>query len=157
MDFGDIQVRYHSHNIVNGLSALPVPQNPMLEKRILTLSPIGKKLAGPYQLLGSHLGFWLYSGKIPLAKHCKWSWCIASTPKPYVRKKNFDFISHRKKVSWTISHAWRPSWILADNFFSPELPLGQLLTVHSGHLGEQLSAITQWGGMILRLNWSQLN
>ena len=51
MDFGDIQVRYHSHNIVNGLSALPVPQNPMLEKRILTLSPIGKKLAGPYHVL----------------------------------------------------------------------------------------------------------
>ena len=101
------------HNIVNGLSALPVPQNQMLEKIILTLSPIGIKLAGPYHILGGHLGFWRYPGKIPLAQHCKWSQCIASTPKPYARKKNFDFISHRKKVSRTISSAWRPSWILA--------------------------------------------
>ena len=53
------------------------------------------------------------SAKIPLAQHCKWFHCIASIPKPYPRKKNFEFISHRKKVSWTISRAWRPSWILA--------------------------------------------
>ena len=58
MDFGYIQVRYHSRNIVNGLGVSPVPQNPMLEKRILTLSPIGKKLAVPYLALGGHLGFW---------------------------------------------------------------------------------------------------
>ena len=51
----------HLHNIVNGLSALPEPQNHMLEKRILTLSAIGKKLVGPYHLLGGHLGFWLIS------------------------------------------------------------------------------------------------
>ena len=30
----------------------------MLEKRILDLSPIGKKLGGPYLVLGRHLGFW---------------------------------------------------------------------------------------------------
>ena len=29
----------------------------MLEKRILKLSPIGKKLACPYHVLGRHLGF----------------------------------------------------------------------------------------------------
>ena len=51
--------------------------------------------------------------KIPRAQRCKWFHCIASTPKPYPRKKNFEFISHRKKVSWTISRASRPSWILA--------------------------------------------
>ena len=44
--------------VLNSFNALPVPQNPILEKRILNLSPIGKKLAGPYRVLGRHLGFW---------------------------------------------------------------------------------------------------
>ena len=34
--------KYRAHNIVNGFIALPVSQNPILEKRILNLSPIGK-------------------------------------------------------------------------------------------------------------------
>ena len=53
-----IQLKYRAHNFENGFSAFPVPQNPMLEKRILDLSPIGKKLGGPYLVLGRHLGFW---------------------------------------------------------------------------------------------------
>ena len=31
----------------------------MLEKRILKLSPIGKKLGEPYRAPGGHLGFWV--------------------------------------------------------------------------------------------------
>ena len=52
-----IQLKYRAHNFENGFSAFPVPQNPMLEKRILDLSPIGKKLGGPYRAPGGHLGF----------------------------------------------------------------------------------------------------
>ena len=44
--------------ILNSFNALPVPQNPMLEKRILKLSPIGKKLGEPYRAPGGHIGFW---------------------------------------------------------------------------------------------------
>ena len=36
--------KYRGHGFQNSFSALPVPKNPMLEKRILNLSPIGKKL-----------------------------------------------------------------------------------------------------------------
>ena len=50
--------KYRAHGFQNIFSALPVAQNPMLEKRILDLSPIGKKLGGPYLVLGRHLGFW---------------------------------------------------------------------------------------------------
>ena len=53
------------------------------------------------------------SAKIPRAQHFKWFQRIPSVQKPYARKKNFQFISHRKKVSWAISSDWRPSWILA--------------------------------------------
>ena len=52
------------------------------------------------------------SAKIQRAKLCKCFYWIASTPKPYPRKNNFEFISHRKKVSWAICSAWPPSWIL---------------------------------------------
>ena len=38
------------------------------------------------------------SAKIPRAQLCKWFQQIASTQKPYARKKNFEVISHRKKV-----------------------------------------------------------
>ena len=50
------------------------------------------------------------SAKIPRAQLCKWFQQIASTQKPCARKKNFGFISHRKKVRVTISGAWRPFW-----------------------------------------------
>ena len=50
--------KYRAHKVVNSSNALPVPQNPMLEKRILNLSPIGKKLGVPYRVFGRHLGFW---------------------------------------------------------------------------------------------------
>ena len=53
-----IRLKYRAHNFKNGFSAFLVPQNPMVEKRILTLCPIGKKLAVPYLVLGGHLGFW---------------------------------------------------------------------------------------------------
>ena len=56
--FRRIQLKYRAHNILNGFSGFPVSKNPMLEKRIFNLSPIGKKLAGPYRVLGGHLGFW---------------------------------------------------------------------------------------------------
>ena len=49
--------KYRAHGFKNSFNALPVAQNPMLEKRILDLSPIGKKLGGPYLVLGRHLGF----------------------------------------------------------------------------------------------------
>ena len=49
--------------------------------------------------------------KIPRARFSyKFHW-ITSTHKPHGRKKNFDVISHKKKVSVTISGTWRPSWI----------------------------------------------
>ena len=53
-----IQPKYRAHSFKNSFIALPVPENPMLEKRILKLSPIGKKLGLPYRVLGGHLGFW---------------------------------------------------------------------------------------------------
>ena len=40
-----IQLKYRANNFGNGFIGLPVPQNPMIEPRILNLSPIGKKLA----------------------------------------------------------------------------------------------------------------
>ena len=52
-----IQTKYRAHGFENGFIALPVPENPMLEKRILKLSPIGKKLGGPPTSFGRHLGF----------------------------------------------------------------------------------------------------
>ena len=52
-----IQPKYRAHGFENGFIALPVPENPMLEKRILKLSPIGKKLGGPPTSFGRHLGF----------------------------------------------------------------------------------------------------
>ena len=52
-----IQPKYRAHDFENSFIALPVPENPMLEKRILKLSPIGKKLGGPPTSFGRHLGF----------------------------------------------------------------------------------------------------
>ena len=52
-----IQPKYRAHSFKNSFIALPVPENPMLEKRILKLSPIGKKLGGPPKSYGRHLGF----------------------------------------------------------------------------------------------------
>ena len=34
----------------------------MIEKRILDLSPVGKKLGGPYRAPGGHLGVWALEG-----------------------------------------------------------------------------------------------
>ena len=42
----------------------------MLEKRILKLSPIGKKLGVPYRVLGGHLGFWALDPTID--RKCCW-------------------------------------------------------------------------------------
>ena len=52
-----IQPKYRANNFGNGFIALPVAQNHMIEKIILNLSPIGKKLGGPYHVLHLHLGF----------------------------------------------------------------------------------------------------
>ena len=52
-----IQPKYRAHDFENSFIALPVPENPMLEKRILKLSPIGNKLCGPPTSFGRHLGF----------------------------------------------------------------------------------------------------
>ena len=49
--------KYRAHSFKNSFIALPVPENPMLEKRILNLSPIGKKLGGPPETYRRHLGF----------------------------------------------------------------------------------------------------
>ena len=54
-----IQPKYRAYHFEYSFIALPVPENPMIEKRILDLSPIGKKLGVPYHMLVGHLGFWL--------------------------------------------------------------------------------------------------
>ena len=41
--------------------------------------------------------------KIPRAQFWKWFYRVPHTSKPHVKKKNFEFISHRKKVRLTIS------------------------------------------------------
>ena len=58
-----IQPKYRAHHFENSFIAMPVPKNPMLEKRILDLSPIGKKLGGPPESYGRHLGFWAPGAK----------------------------------------------------------------------------------------------
>ena len=41
-----IQPKYRAHHFGNSFIAMAVPENPMIEKRILNLSPIEKKLGG---------------------------------------------------------------------------------------------------------------
>ena len=53
-----IRPKYRAHHFGNSFIALPVHENPMVEKIILNLSPIGKKLGGPPETYGRHLGFW---------------------------------------------------------------------------------------------------
>ena len=50
--------KYRAHGFPNRFIRSPVLINPIVEKRISMLSPIGKKLVWPYQALGGHLGFW---------------------------------------------------------------------------------------------------
>ena len=40
----------------------------MIEPRILNLSPIGKKLAGPHTSSGRHLGFWAVAKNVSTFK-----------------------------------------------------------------------------------------
>ena len=50
-------LKYRAHGFPISFIGSPVLINPMVEKRILMLPPIGKKLVWPYQALGGHLGF----------------------------------------------------------------------------------------------------
>ena len=99
--FRRIQLKYRAHNILNGFSGFPVSKNPMLEKRIFNLSPIGKKLAGPYRVLGGHLGFWLPR---------------AGVTTKFVRTKFFLFpkVSLRicNRSSWAVG-GWGCTWVLS--------------------------------------------
>ena len=53
-----IHLKYRADDFDNMISVFLVPENPMVATKIFDLSPIGKKLAGPYHVLGRHLGFW---------------------------------------------------------------------------------------------------
>ena len=72
------------------------------------------------------------STKIPRARLWKRFHRTASTRKPHARKKNFEVISHRKKVRWTTYELWPPSWIFEIVRTFKDFPsLGPRLTFFS--------------------------
>ena len=96
-------------------SISPVYRNIMIGTKTLPVSSISLKI-----LLRMLKNRWKWQKtpnwiKIPRGHFLKWHHRVASTRKPYGRKKNFAFISHRKKVRWTTYELWPPSWILVNS------------------------------------------
>ena len=99
----------------NSCSISPVYRNIMIGTKALPVSSISLKI-----LLRMLKNRWKWQKmpnwpKIPREHFLKGHHRVASTRKPYGRKKNFAFISHRKKVRWTSYELWPLSWILLNS------------------------------------------
>ena len=78
----------------------------MIATRIFVLSAIGQKLANLPMRAGRHLGFWALGPKLWVGSIWECFHSISHGRKPYDSHQNFCSKCHRKKVRWTISHAW---------------------------------------------------
>ena len=104
-------LKYRDENFSNYIRGLTVPPNPIKYTIFGSLCVKTVKIQVKLVKYRRNKQNIAEFAKIPLPPFSKMFHCISRTRIPHTRKKNFEVISHRKKVSVTISGAWRPSWI----------------------------------------------
>ena len=107
-----IQLKYRDNKFENSFSILLIPQNLLICTKLLSVGVVGIKILRKMLKNRRKCEKSPNSSKIPRGRFWQYDQRFSRTRKPYDSHQNFWFISHRKKVSWTISRAWPPSWIL---------------------------------------------